>query len=99
VSNSFNLIAENPNIPSGSNGCLCHELGGHDTKGPFVVFAATETDNYLAPFPVLCAGCAVSANKLVIQSSLPVSEPKRELEPARQTRAKRSVDDGDGPTI
>lgn len=65
MSNSFNLMDTNPNVPSGSNGCLCHPLGGPDTAGPFVAFIGTETDNILAPYPVLCAHCAAECEMLV----------------------------------
>lgn len=97
MSNSFNVMAENPNVPSGSNGCLCHELGGHDTAGPFVVFIGTETDNILAPYPVLCAGCACKAAELVSYS--------HEITPKPEPKPRKKIDRGtgrpveDGPSI
>lgn len=99
MSNSFNVMAENPNIPSGSNGCLCDPMGGQDTKGPFIAFIGTETDNPLAPYPVLCAGCLCEANELIRSLATPVSAPPASPKARRPTHAKRSVDDGDGPSI
>lgn len=104
MSNSFNLMETNPNVACGSNGCLCHELGGADTKGPFVVWASTETDNVYAPFPVLCAGCLGQAGEAMADAEMEGMKQRLSAPPAsprarRPTHAKRSVDDADGPSI
>lgn len=103
MSNSFNVMETNPNLGNGSNGCLCSELGNADTKGPFIVFAATETDNIFAPFPVLCAHCACRAAELV-----PQPEGVTLVDIAESTKPKRArhnrplaemIRDEDGPSI
>lgn len=100
MSNSFNVMSENPNLASGSNGCLCHELGGPDTKGPFVAFIGTETDNVHAPFPVICAGCALRAAKLAaIEMAPPELREKAKAADARKTKDRGTHELEDGPSI
>lgn len=47
----------NPNDGIGGGGCLCSGLTkGRDTKPPYVIFPASETE-MPSPHAVLCAGC------------------------------------------
>lgn len=105
MSNSFNLMDENPNLGNGSNGCLCSELGNADTKGPFIVFAATETDNIFAPFPVLCAPCAMRAG-VMVEPEIPAFDPREgipvSVKPNRKPKSWPETNlqgDEDGPSI
>lgn len=106
MSQTFNVMATNPNVLS--NGCLCSENGTLDSEGPYIVFNATETDNINAPFPVICGPCVHRAETLVAEAALPTYEPlpttpwpevKAKREARKPTSAKRSIDEGDGPTI
>src|ERR1700744_5638028 len=93
MSQHFNVMDENPNQASGSNGCLCSDVGTQHTQGPFIVFNATEMDTGIAPYPVLCAGCALVAAREVSRETAPperqAAAPKRSRKPA----------DEDGPEI
>lgn len=101
MSAAFTVHETNPNQPN-SNGCLCSEAGTQDTKGPFIVFGSTTLDNYLAPYPVLCSGCAhecamsitIAEGDPTVIAAMEDSEPT--LSMGRTTRRKRS---DDGPTI
>lgn len=61
----FKLSDENPNDIVGGAGCLCHPRGSDETRGPFLVFASTTTDDNLSPHIVLCAHCACVASDKV----------------------------------
>lgn len=54
----WKVVEVNPNDVTGGSGCLCDEVEGRDTKGPFVAFISQDMDSNLSPTPVLCAGCA-----------------------------------------
>lgn len=49
---------ENPNDITGGAGCLCHPRGSDETRGPFIIFTPTTTDDNLSPHAVLCTHCA-----------------------------------------
>ena len=71
------VVDINPNESTGGAGCLCSETQITDTKGPFVVFFGdNEMDSAVSPVPVLCAGCARSAVKLLDQRK-PKPAPRR----------------------
>lgn len=53
----FHISDENPNDTVGGKGCLCHPRGSDETKGPFVIFTPTTTDDNLSPHAVLCEHC------------------------------------------
>lgn len=90
MSQHFSVMETNPNEITGGKGCLCFENGGPDTKGPFVVFNATEMDTIQSPFPVLCAGCALVAhNDLQAVKEPPITaEDIAEIDERRAQRRK-----------
>ena len=90
MSQHFDRMDENPNV---SGGCLCSDIGTQDSKGPFIVFNATEMETNISAFPVLCAPCAERAFGLVIEDELPKAPP------AGPRRRKRSQAVEDGPEI
>lgn len=59
----FHLSDENPNDIVGGKGCLCHPRGSDETRGPFLIFTPTTTDDNLSPHAVLCAHCACDAKE------------------------------------
>lgn len=63
----FHLSDENPNEQVGGKGCLCHPRGSDETRGPYLIFTPTTTDDNLSPHAVLCAGCACDAKEDVVE--------------------------------
>ncbi len=57
----FHVSDENPNDVTGGKGCLCHPRGGDETRGPFIIFPATTTDDNLSPHAVLCEHCTLAS--------------------------------------
>jgi len=53
----FHISDENPNETTGGAGCLCHPRGSDETRGPYVIFTPTTTDDNLSPHAVLCEHC------------------------------------------
>ena len=83
------VVDINPNESTGGAGCLCSETQITDTKGPFVVFFGdSEMDSAVSPVPVLCAGCARSAVKLLDQRVKPKPAPRR---PRKETLEPREL--------
>lgn len=63
----FHLSDENPNEIVGGAGCLCHPRGSDETRGPYLIFTPTTTDDNLSPHAVLCAHCACDAKEDVLE--------------------------------
>ena len=63
----FKISDENPNDTVGGKGCLCHPRGGDETRGPFLIFPPTTTDDNLSPHAVLCAHCACDAKEDLLE--------------------------------
>jgi hypothetical protein len=66
------LVEVNPNDVTGGGGCLCSPIKGHDTKGPFFVFPATETESNLSPHAVVCAGCVKGCSRRLAKKEKPL---------------------------
>lgn len=62
------LTEVNPNVAG--EGCLCSgPAKGPDTKGPFLIFGATDTESNISPFSVLCSGCP--GGRAAIEAEVP----------------------------
>lgn len=80
MSERFFLSAVNPNDGIGGGGCLCSPLKSVDSKGPFAVFPAIETDSNMSPHAVLCLGCAASVCAKAKDGELLESGPRDTVE-------------------
>lgn len=64
---------------------MCHPRGGDETRGPYIIFTPTTTDDNLSPHAVLCEHCAYAcvaaqppAEEEVVDAEIVEDEPDEE---------------------